>query len=517
MKKVISFILMIVTVTACLFGGCNKVDKKNALVIEAHSAGYGEDWIAFMAQQYEQKTGVKVIVEYQVGTQGISNMDTNIKTLTSETDIFFTGGAAYAEVYRGQITAGGQNYDCLYEDLTDLFDSTIEGENITVKEKMNAVTRADVEIDGKYYHFPYVTGMQGFIRNLDVWDNSWSIPRTTNELLELCETIKNSNKVNEVGQKVYPFIYSLSDEYWTSMLPVFVSQYEGVENMNKFWKGIGPDNKRYSNNMIAYEGVLKALEFFHDLLIDANGYMHKDSKDTSFTNMQSMFLEGVAVMNCNGDWLENEMHLNYPDAQIEMMKLPILSAVADKCSFAQNANKEQILRDLIDYVDGKTATLPAGANEDDAVIVREARSFERSGSANCAVIPSYSNKIEEAKDFLRFMASNQGLEIFRDKTNGCRAPFDYSGVTARDESVFRLSVNEIMARTGNYGGSRKKDKIFSIGEINPDLFNNKYGRFVGVFAAKNQADYKTALVYFNEEVKTVNDALSNAKRKAGIA
>ena len=517
MKKVISFILMIVTVTACLFGGCFKEDKKNALVIEAHSAGYGEDWIAFMAQEFEKETGIKVIVEYQVGTQGISNMDTNIKTLTSETDIFFTGGAAFAEVYRGEITAGGQKYSCLFEDLSDLYNSTIPGENITVKDKMNAVTRADVEINGTYYHFPYVTGMQGFIRNMDVWDSSWTVPRTTNELFELCETIKNSNKVNEANQKVYPFIYSLADEYWTSMLPVFVSQYEGVERMNKFWQGYGPDGKRYSNNMIAYEGVLKALEFFHDLLVDSNGYMHKDSKDTSFTNMQSMFLEGVAVMNCNGDWLENEMYLNYPDAKIEMMKLPILSAVADKCSFAENANKEQILRELIDYVDGVDATLPAGATADDAAIVAEARSFERSGSANCAIIPSYSNKIEEAKNFLRFMASDKGLEIFRDKTNGCRAPFDYSNVPAREESTFRNSVNEVMARVENYGGSRKKDKIFSIGEINPDLFNNKYGRFVGVLAAKNVADYKNALVYFNEEVKTVNDALSNAKRKAGIA
>ena len=60
MKKVISFILMIVTVTACLFGGCFKEDKKNALVIEAHSAGYGEDWIAFMAQEFEKETGIKV-------------------------------------------------------------------------------------------------------------------------------------------------------------------------------------------------------------------------------------------------------------------------------------------------------------------------------------------------------------------------------------------------------------------------------------------------------------------------
>lgn len=503
---------MIVTAMACMFGGCvdkiSEEDKKNALIIEAHSAGYGEDWIAFMAQEFEQKTGTKVIVEYQVGVQGISNMDANIKSLTSDTDIFFTGGASFSEVYRGSIKANGQTFDCLYADLTDLYNSTIDGESVTVAEKMTESSRKELLIDGKYYHFPYVTGMQGFIRNIDQWDDSWIIPRTTDELFELCDIIKDAGKS--------PFIYSLSDEYWTSMLAVFVSQYEGVENMEKFWQGYGPDGKRYSNNMIAHDGVLKALEFFHDLLVEENGYMHPNSKDTGFTDMQSMFLQGQAVFNCNGDWLENEMKSNYKNAKIEMIKLPILSAVADKCSFKDADNRDAILRNLIDYVDGKVATLPEGATEADAKIVAEARSFERAGSANCAIVPSYSNQIDKAKEFLKFIASDRGLEIFRDATNGCRPPFDYSGVPEVAESTFRQSVNSVMAKATNYGGSQKKDKIFSIGEINADLFNNNYGRFVGVFAAKNKADYHSALDYYMAEVKAVNDALNNAKIKAGI-
>ena len=55
-----------------------------------------------------------------------------------------------------------------------------------------------------------------------------------------------------------------------------------------------------------------------------------------------------------------------------------------------------------------------------------------------------------------------------------------------------------------------------IGEINADLFNNNYGRFVGVFAATNKADYHNALDYYMAEVKAVNDALNNAKIKAGV-
>ena len=371
--------------------------------------------------------------------------------------------------------------------MTDLYQTTIEGENQTVEQKMLDNAKSSLKINDKYYHFPYVAGMQGFIRNLDVWDNSWKVPRTTDELLELCDTIKVDKNAPS------PFIYSLEDEYWTTMMAVFISQYEGVENMNKLWQGYGPDGKRYSNNMIAHTGVLKALEFFHELLVDSNGYMHANSKDVSFTNMQSMFLEGAAVMNCNGDWLEKEMFTNYPEVEIEMMKTPVISAVVEKCSFKDAADKEQKLRTLIDYVDGVITEKPDFATEDDVAYITEARSFERAGAGNCAVIPCYANQKQAAKDFLLFMSSNEGLKIFRDNTAGCRIPFDYSGVPEQSKvTTFRKSVVEIMENSIN-GGARKKDKIFTIGEINPYFYNNKYGRFVSVFTASNPKDYKTAV------------------------
>lgn len=514
MKKILSLFLVLVTLVAGLFGGCadtiTEEDRQGSLLIEVHSAGYGTDWIDFMAKEYQQKTGKKVIVTYQIGTQGITNMGANLKSLTSDTDIFFMGGADFADVYRGQVVVNGESFPCIFEDLTDLYKSTIEGEDITVEDKMLEKAKSSlITSEGKYYHFPYVAGMQGFIRNLDVWDASWTVPRTTDELFELCKKIKATGKA--------PFIYSLGDEYWSSMLPVFISQYEGKENMDKLYSGYGPDGRRYSDNMIAYTGLLEGLEFFHELLVESNGYMHKDSKDTSFTNMQSMFLEGEAVFNCNGDWLEREMFANYPDASIEMFKLPILSAVADKCSFGADADKENKLRELIDYVDGVTATKPAFASDADVAYVKEARSFERAGSGNCGVIPCYSNQKDAAKDFLKFMASNTGLKIFRDNTNGCRIPFDYSGVEApASETVFRKSVNKVMAQSTLNGGARVRDKIYTIGEINPYFFNNKFGRFVGVFAATNPVDYKTPMEYYLEEVKTVNSSLSTAKIKAGI-
>ena len=519
MKKFISLLLTLFTAFSVMIcggcsGGLSEEDKRSALSIEVHSAGYGTDWIDFMAKEYQKKTGKKVVVSYQVGGQGLTTMAANIESLTSDTDLFFMGGASFTEVYKGQVSVNGQKYPCIYEELTDLYQTEIEGEGQTVESKMLDNAKNSLKINDKYYHFPYVAGMQGFIINKDVWKSSWTVPRTTDELLELCETIKNEKNADKSAPS--PVIYSLEDEYWTTMLSVFISQYEGVENMNKLWQGYGPDGARYSHNLIAYTGVLKSLEFFHELLVDSNGYMYPDSKDVSFTNMQSMFLEGAAVMNCNGDWLEKEMFTNYPEVEIEMIKTPVLSAVADKCSFKDASDKEAKLRTLIDYVDGVIAEKPEFATPEDVAYITEARSFERVGAGNCAVIPCYANQKQAAKDFLLFMASDEGLEIFRDNTAGCRIPFDYSGVPEEvNQTAFRKSILDIMETSVN-GGTRKRDKIFTIGEINPYFYNNKYGRFVSVFAASNPKDYKTALEYFTAEVQAVNTALPNAKIKAGI-
>lgn len=530
MKKIMAFAMMLIsalTFTLCgCGGGYSEEEKKNALIIEVHSAGYGTDWIDETKTAFENKTGTKVIVNYQVGVQGLATMAANISSMTSETDLFFMGGPSFAEVYKGRKTVDGVSYSCIYEDLTDLYKSKIDGENKTVEEKMDLIAREEIyfngdgEIPAGYYFYPYVGGMQGFIKNNDVWDDSWQVPRTTDELFELCNTIRDAKKTD--NSKPAPFIYSLEDEYWSSMLAVFITQYEGAATMEKFWQGYpynpynNPDIVRYGNNMIYYKGVLKALEFFETLLKTDNGYMHEKSKTTSFTNMQSLFLKGQAVFNCNGDWLEREMIKNYPSTNIEMIKLPVLSAVAEKCSFKDDADKETKLRTLIDYVDANAegyADKPLFATNDDVDYIREARSFERMGAGNCAVIPCYSNQKKIAKDFLRFMASDEGLAIFRDNTNGCHPPMDYSNVpSAEKESGFRESINKVISISVN-GGSVKKDKIFTIGEINPDLFNNAHGRFVRAFTQK---DPLTAQQYFDAEVKKVNDLLGIAKQKAGI-
>ena len=526
MKKFLSVMLGAVTAFSCfsmVACGGTKIDP-NALVIEYYSAGYGEAWIKNLAAEYTKRTGQEVVTLPRVGAQGLTKMSGSLRSGTAETDIFFAGDPAFGDIYKGEISAGGQKYDSWFADLTDLYTSTITGENVTVEDKMldyfQEYFKMDTDdgryYDQKYHFFPYATGMFGIVVNVDVWNSVVApgtvYPRTTDELLELCEAIK---PIEGREKSVAPFLYSGYEEYWTASLPVFMHQYEGDTRMNNFYKGYGVNQKRYNTNMVAYEGYKKALEFFERLLKPSNEYIHESSESYDFTTMQGQFLMGESLFVVNGDWLENEMIVNYPNSNIEMMKTPVLSAVADKCSFKDSANRDTILRNIIDYVDGVTQTQPDGCNADDIEIVRKARGVEYvTGCSNTAYIASYSNQIPAAKDFLRMMASDAGMKIFRNSTNGSEMPFRYSDSANAENpsaSTFRKSINKILSNSDAKFVS-KKDKIYSIGGINVQLYNNSYGRFYDAFIYQGI----TASEYYAAEVSAVNNLLPGAKLQANI-
>lgn len=522
MKRLLAILLGLITCFSCVMAtGCGDDVNKDALVIEYYKAGYGEEWIINLAAEFQRKTGQEVIALPRSGDQGVSNMSTTFKSGTSETDLFFTKNPAFGELYQGQAVINGVRHDTWYADISDVFNATIEGENITVKDKMfdafEAYYRMPAEgkyYDNKYYFFPWVTGMLGIVMNVDVWNQVGQgkvLPRTTDEFLELCASVKS--------QKA-PFIFSLGNEYFTSYYQVFMNQYEGNEGMDAFYKGYGPDGDRYSQNMIAYAGFERTLEFFEELLrketVVVNGnetkqyvYMHKDSASLNFQQMQGSFLNGEALFSMNGDWLENEMKTKYPNVNLAMIKTPVLSTVIDN---TPSINDDATLRAVIDYVDGKTTAAPAGVTQADIDYIAEARSVEYvTGNDLIAYVPVYSNQIPAAKEFLKFMASDEGMRIFRDGTSGCELPFTYTNKQAATKVTgFRQSINSILdVSTARFVNG--KDKIFALGGVNVLLHDNSYGRFADAFS-----NGKTAAQYFEAEVDAVNSSIDQAKQQANI-
>ena len=218
--------------------------------------------------------------------------------------------------------------------------------------------------------------------------------------------------------------------------------------------------------------------------------------------------------------IDSSLITKYPKVNIQMIKTPIISSIVEKLSFyaedtnfynltaEKKAEYDDKLQQIIDYVDGKTTEKPDGCKDGDIAIVAEARGVEYvSGNALIAQVPCYSNQIDSAKEFLKFMASDEGMRIFRDSTSGCELPFNYS---VKEENtnvtVFRKSINDVLS-VSEARFVNDKDKIFTIGGINVLLYNTNL-RFVDAFTSNTNR--KTAKQYYNAEVAKVNEMLKTA-------
>lgn len=254
-------------------------DDPNTLVIDAFEGGYGIKWLQEIADRFEEKNeGVTVKV---YGTQDDSVFSEHLMSGRLTSDIVFERYPFWERVMR-PTTIGNTTYDCLLEDLTDIYTSKIPGEDVTVEEKLIDEVADYYKTDGKYYHFNWAVGPMGILYNEKQWKTGWKIPRTTDELIELCDTIKADKKI--------PFVYSLKNTYW-GFYDVWAAQYEGLEAMNDYDDGYDPNGERYTPELVLYKGFEEALKVLETLLKNENGYMHPSSQEYTFTEAQIKFLE----------------------------------------------------------------------------------------------------------------------------------------------------------------------------------------------------------------------------------
>ncbi len=497
MSKIAKKLITICLTVCCAFGavacggGTDNTSSADSLTISVVKLGYGVEWLNQLVAAFEKKEGIKVTVNSPaIGSAGQSSLDKEIESKASTTDLFFNKRGWFAKaVYDGSIVAdNGKTYDCLYADLSDVWNSAVdEGSQKTIKEKMDPTYVAASEIDGKYYSLPWAGGVYGIVRNLTKWNalglTADDVPYTTNELFALCDRVKD---------QVSPFIYSLDSEYYSGWLPIFFAQYEGKENAEMFMAGKDPDGNK-SKDLYTYDGQLEALKILKTL-IKTDGYQYEKSTSISFTIMQGLFIKGQALFSINGSWLENEAE-NFSDATLDMIKTPVISSLVNKLSFcptddsgkkikADNFTAEQKtaadakLVEVIKYVDaidaGTTATKPQGVTDEDIAIVKEARhySFMAGGTDHQAYVPAYAAHVENAKKFLKFMYSDEGMNIYYKALNGATLPATpVNGYTEKlSFSEFRTSVNKA-TEEGFVFDRIEKSRYFVLGQISACFTN----------------------------------------------
>lgn len=456
------FIKIISTVFAILFSvsavACsgnngkddgNYTDSINVIIIEE---GYGSEWLQAIADKYYEKTNVKVFVtKSYIPSEIHSQIEGNVLPY----DIAFAAGGT------GVSAAESKR---LLADLSDVYNATPEGYTIPLKDVMDKTIYEDLLYeDGSIYQMNWMNSKGGLIYNKTSLDTAYgegnySLPRTTDEWVEICNKLK-------ADDKVYPLAVSPSCMYTYSAYALWQAQYDGIKAFKDFFNGYyykdGVRTFAENGEIFDMPGRKKSLDAFASLFNKNTGYFSPNTVNMDYLNYQIAFL-GHGYMNrdmknyaftVNGDWLENEMktYLDSKPQEIRMMKMPMLSAIVE--TLEDKTMTDSKLREVITAIDNGETSF-AGVSENDFKRLSEARHMNISGSLDLHIaVPKISDKVEQAKAFLIYMASSEAQQIMSDTTNGFTMPYGYKPTKCSDfiQSCYDVfDENSISVTNGNW-------------------------------------------------------------------
>ena len=538
MKKTRKTFLLISTVMmlGLTLSGCNKqAGGDNVLDIFSTNAGYGIDWIKDMVKGFSNASWVK---------QKYPNLKIN----------FGNGDYDASSSVGSKITAGTERvnkYDLLfscnpcgdsfgsnintsfYEELSDVYNGAIPGEKEydgsegkMLKDKMNQDVLSANQTrfpDGKDYYltFPWIIGSEGIIYNetkLSSYISDFEKPRTTNELNALVERLATLMLADED----YPWVTLNGGDYNDGTLITWWAQYEGVENYNLFFEGKNKEGE-YTSDNFKQVGRLRALQALESLYQEDN--IHPDSYlgVKKFMTIQNRFIRGIdGIFMFQGDWFENENKESVTNQVFNWMKTPINSTLVEKCDSLSNDEQLSFVIKCIDegkdYEQSKAAFSYGDLSENDYEYLKNARSVEYMMYGHQAHIPNYASGKEIAKDFLRYMATNEGIEIMIKAGKGYQTAFDYQPDTSfinDNYSILQKSRRNIL-ETATLLKPKSSWFLFNYGGLTPwkTLHPEQ------VLTATLAKDRKTAQQIYDEEVEYyTKDGSANFKnilKQAGI-
>lgn len=448
-----AFLLTMSAMTGC---GSKVKDDENTLEIYITEAGYGKVWLEKLEQIFESENS-----EYEVEIKSDKGVSLANSKVTSGPDINTADLIFSLEDWdtivrsRGNAVAG---YDYALEDLTDFLETEVDGEKLKNKFRDYYLTGLGIELsefdyEPHYFTLPWAASGTGIVYNANLFTSkNWELPRTSNELVELAKTIKGAGYI--------PFCNETSTGYMSYIIAAMWAQYDGVDY---YYDYISPTSEEdwyeYSSNPSS-NGRYYASIVAEQLFNKDDGLLSSTAQEDDYGRAQGRLISLQGAMAINGDWFDNEMALAISQGNAEgnnyasgMMKTPVISAIVDQLDFWSKEYSlpyhEQIsdppvapyietfdayLADIVDYVDGKTDTLPTitigtktyTATESDIARIKEARGCHRSlGTGHTVVIPSYAKAKTAAFKFLELFYSNRGIEIFMQETKGGVSPIKY--------------------------------------------------------------------------------------------
>lgn len=454
MKKLLGiFISLLLAVTFCF--GCTKnnsdkseyADRPIKFEFSYYEGGFGKEWLEAVTKDYMDNVDTNVYIKLRSSS---SNQ-------TAQSNI--SAGVGASDLH--QIEVGMFNMSSSLEDLSDVYDMTVYGEDVKVKDKIDPEMIEFYNEKGKYYQISLNrrTGWN-WVYNTSVLDaalgkGNYTIPRTTDEFFALGEKLYNKGVFLTAG--------ALNDkqggEYLGYAFHGWFAQMLGYETNQKYFDGYALNEsgewefctaspKMIQDNESAIQAVYELAEKLCKKGVSVQ-YLHKESGSMAYKDLDQVFYGGKFKKQETprfafayiGEWLEREVSIFFEQGVLKdkdqgmlAMKMPVISAITSR---TDSINDDETLAKVVDYVDGK-GELPTGVTQQDAQIIREARNMVVENQCNQLVIPKTAHNKDAIKKFITYLCSDRAQKIAAKAASGSSVlPFGY--VPTDEDMGFTIS------------------------------------------------------------------------------
>ena len=525
MKRILSTIMcLLVAATtlgtvACGKSEAAKIKDPNILRVLVWEGGYGRDYVDSLGRGFEALYPGKTVDVTAVPSDATISLELTADPSDNKYDVILSQNETSKIAYTDYTIKGVQH---AFVEISDVFEASKDKMFNGVYDYMSS------QNGGDNYILPVMTTITGIIYNKEIFEDCGltHTPRTTEELFEFCDIIK--------GKGYVPFIFSGKTDYYTPNVLSWWIQYQGWEEVSNYYQGkVEIDGDLlYSPDIFKQNGRLYAMENLERLIGQNDKYTDGSCMTHQFMDAQYYFVSKDTTtqkykyaMMTNGGWLENEMRefVTPGDTPLDMMLTPLTSDIvyADpaKSKDAQTpVTDEQTLRQIVSYVRGEINEKPTGVPDSFIEKVREAALRSRAGLGFNAVIPSASKKQEMAKDFLKYIYSDDGIERVALSNCGGYVPvnYDYASIEGFDEALTNLQKTVVSYFTPKYTKEYllRNHPIVYIGALAQISHLDLYE----AFAAINPADRKSAKDVYQETINyyTAGNTWTNLLRQSGL-